>query len=413
MGRLDSIHDTIRRAVPKDGARPFGFFVHHQGRGHAKRCEAILEHLDDRPVTILSADRALFGDLDDRVTFVELPNHIGDPSETPGLHDQPTPEVMHCVPVGSPLMRDNAAALVRHFHEDRPGLFVVDVSAEWAMLARMCSVPAVSMRMHGERGDAGHLGAYQASVGMVAPYHASLEQADYPDWARRRTFYSGGLCTTTDPVPARDEARRRLGLPLDREIVLTLSGGGGSGSPYAPLTMGARALPDALWLTIGPLHREGHETDFANLVNLGWVSNPIDHIAAADVVIASAGDNTVHEIARVGRPYLCIPEWRYFDEQTCKARELARLGAAHVLPTWPGSNGAWQRAIANARAVEMEALTPLFEPDAARRIAGHLIELDARLWRRADTPAVAAMTAATPHDTDRAVPGPSLVHKPR
>ncbi len=96
----------------------------------------------------------------------------------------------------------------------------------------------------------------------------------------------------------------KLGLPDDPTVILVLTGGGGSGTPFAPLTMGARAVPDALWLVAGPLHRRGHETDFANLRELGWVSNVTDHIAAADIVIASAGDNTVHEIARVGAKFV-------------------------------------------------------------------------------------------------------------
>ena len=396
--------------------RPFGFFVHHQGRGHAKRCEAILEHLDDRPVTILCAEPDLFGPLDDRVTMVALPNHIGDPSATPGLFDQPTPGTMHCVPMGSERMRDNAGLIVRHFQDDRPGLFFVDVSAEWAMLARLCSVPAVKVRMHGDRNDAGHMGAYEACVGMVAPFHESLEQADYPARLRAKTFYSGGLCTTTDPILMRKVARENLGLDPDRRIVLSLSGGGGSGANYASLTMGARAVPDALWLTIGPLHREGHETDFANLVNLGWVDDPLAHIAAADVVIASAGDNTVHEIARIGRPYLCLPEWRYFDEQVAKARELERLGAAHVLPTWPASSAQWQRAIGNAQALEARNLKALFDPQAAEKIARHLIALDARLWAKADGSVEgtgAPPRAAPAPGTAPGLPPVGPLHKPK
>ena len=375
---------TIRTVAP----RPMGFFVHHQGRGHAKRCEAILEHLDDRPVTIISADRSIFGDLDDRVTFLELPDCIGDPSATPALHDQRTPRTMHCVPMGSQQLRRNAGILSDFLTSADPGLFVVDVSSEWAQLARLCSVPAVSMRMHGERQDMGHTGAYEASAAMVAPYDEALEQPDYPAWARVRTFYSGGLCTTRDPVPTKEAARAKLGLHPTRELIVTLSGGGGTGANYASLTMGARALPDAHWIAIGPLHEEGHETDFANLEKRGWVSNPIDYLAAADVVIASAGDNTVHEIARVARPYLCIPEWRYFGEQHVKAEQLSRLGAAHVLPVWPASNDQWQGAIDGARKAGTKALAPLFEADAARRIGEYLIELDARLWHGAEAAAL-------------------------
>lgn len=363
--------------------RPFGFFVHHQGRGHIGRVKAIIERLDDRPLTVFSVAGDAFEGLDDRVTAVTLDNAIGHPSPTPALHDQITPTIMHSVPMGSAPLTRNAAAFTRFFAEDRPGLFFVDVSAEWAILARLCSVPTVSVRMHGDRSDPGHLGAYQASVSMVAPYHASLEQPDYPDWARRRTCYSGGLCTTTEAVPTREAARAALGLPADRKIIVTLSGGGGTGAHYASLTMGARADQDALWLALGPLHLEGHETDFPNLVPLGWVDRPMHYLAAADLVIASAGDNTVHEIARARRPLLCIPEWRYFDEQRVKAAQLARLGAAHVLDAWPASSAQWQEALVATERLGCEALAPLFDAGAAATIAEHLIELDARLWRPA------------------------------
>ena len=360
--------------------RPIAFFVHHQGRGHAKRCEAIIEHLDDRPIVILSADRAIFGAFDERVEFVALPDAIGDPSATAALHAQQTPDAMQCVPMGSSRLKANAEAIVDAFRRRSPGLFLNDVSVEWAVLSRLCSVPCVKVRMHGDRSDMSHVTAYQACAGMIAPFAESLEQADYPDWARAKTFYSGGLCTTRDPIPSKSEARERLGLDPDRRVILTLSGGGGTGALFASLTMGARALPDALWRTIGPLHLEGHETEFHNLQRLGWVDNVVDHIAAADLVVASAGDNTVHEIARVGRPFLCIPEWRYYDEQRAKGRELARLGAAHVLDGWPASNGQWQRAVASALAAGTATLAPLFDADAAAKIAAHLVALDHRLW---------------------------------
>ena len=377
-------------------SRPFAFFVHHQGRGHARRCEEIIRHLDDRPITILSADRAIFGDFDERISFVELPNAIGDPSATAALHNQQTPDVTQCVPLGSPALKANAEAIVEVFNRGNPGLMINDVSVEWALLARLCSVPSVKIRMHGDRSDASHIAAYQACVGMIAPFHADLEQPDYPEWARAKTFYSGGLCTSLDAVPEKKAACDRLGLSLDRQIIVALSGGGGSGANYASLTMAARALPDTLWLTVGPVQLEGHETEFTNLRQCGWVENVLDYLAAADVVVASAGDNTCHEIARVGRPFLCIPEWRYYDEQVAKARELARLDAAHVLMTWPASNGQWQKAIAATLNVGKKQLAPLFDPHAAKKIADHLIALDTHLW---DTPSA---------ETDRSAASGSL-----
>jgi predicted glycosyltransferase len=240
--------------------------------------------------------------------------------------------------------------------------------------------------MHGDRSDIGHIGSYEACVGMLAPFDARLEQDDYPDYLRGRTFYSGGLCTSVDPVPSRAEARARLGLDPAQEIIVAVTGGGGSGTPYAPLTVAARAVPDALWLTLGPTHREGHETDFSNLRELGWVASVTDYLAAADIVIASAGDNTVHEVARVGGRLVVMPEWRYFGEQTRKAEALVRLGAAVQAPVWPGDLEGWRQLLDRARRLDGETLRPLHAPEAAARAAGWLEGLTDELWAGAPAP---------------------------
>ena len=361
--------------------QPISFFIHHQGRGHANRAMAIIRHLPpERPVSILCAKPALFDGFERPVAMVPLPDMIGAPAGSPALFAQATPTIMHCVPLGVPRTRATMRTIIDHLDDAAPALFVIDVSAEIAMLARIASVPAISMRMHGDRLDPGHLGAYQASVGLLAPFDAALEQADTPDWVTAQTFYAGGLCTTLDPIPTREAARAKLGLDPAQEIVVVLTGGGGAGTPYAPLTMAARAVPDALWLVLGPTHREGHETDFGNLRELGWVAGVTDHIAAADVVIASAGDNTVHEIARVGRPYVCAPEWRYFSEQTRKGERLAELGAATMLREWPGALGPWRGILNAAKALDPAALTALYDEDAAKRAADYLERMAVDLW---------------------------------
>jgi predicted glycosyltransferase len=282
-------------------------------------------------------------------------------------------------------MRRTMRTILDHLDDRGTGLFVVDVSAEIALLSRIASVPAVQIRMHGDRSDIGHVGSYEACVGLLAPFDESLEQDDFPADLRARTFYSGGLCTTLTAIPDKAEARRRLGLDPAREIVVVLTGGGGSGTPAAPLTVAARAAPDALFLVLGPTHREGHETDFANLRELGWVSTVTEHLAAADIVIASAGDNTVHEIARVGGRLAVMPEWRYFGEQTRKAQALVRLGAAVQAPHWPGDLAGWQALLERARSLDPEAIRPLFSPDAAARAAGWLEGLADDLWTPAPT----------------------------
>ncbi|MCJ2133028.1 glycosyl transferase [Methylobacterium sp. J-026] len=361
--------------------RPIAFFVHHQGRGHANRTMAVAAAFSrDRPVSVLTADPHLFDGFARDIEIVALPNMIGAAVPTARLYAEPTPQVMHCVPLGLSEMRRTMRCILDHLDERGIGLFVVDVSAEIALLARIASVPAVQIRMHGDRSDIGHIGAYEACVGMLAPFDARLEQDEYPARLRAKTFYSGGLCTSVDRVPERAEARAQLGLDPEREIVVAVTGGGGSGTPYAPLTVAARAAPDALWLTLGPTHREGHETDFANLRELGWVASVTDYLAAADIVIASAGDNTVHEVARVGGRLIVMPEWRYFAEQTRKAEALVRLGAAVQAPAWPGDLQTWRDFLARARALDGTALRSLYAPDAAARAADWLEGLTDTLW---------------------------------
>lgn len=360
--------------------KPIAFFAHHQGRGHANRIRAIVEHFDPaRSLTVMTAAPEQFDEARN-IEIVALPDMIGAPSRTTALHQVATPEVLHCVPLGVAEMRSHMALIVATLERLDPALFVVDVSAEIALLARIMSVPSVTIRMHGMRGDAAHLAGYQACVGILAPFDEQLEQADYPDWAHERTFYSGGLCTIRDAVLPKNEARKKLDLDPDRTINLVIAGGGGSGTPYAPLTVAARAAPDDLWIVVGPVHREGHETEFANLVELGWISNVTEYLAAADRVISSAGDNVVHEIARVHKPFLCFPEWRYFDEQRLKAQQLARLGAAVVRDTWPGNLAEWRGLLTEVDALDTARLAALHDEQAAQRTARWLEDMAERLW---------------------------------
>lgn len=379
--------------------KPISFFVHHQGRGHARRTMAIIREFSlDRPVSVMTADPSLFDGFEREIDLVALPDMIGADVPTQALFEQPTPSVMHCVPMGVLEMRQTMRRIIDHLDDVDAGLFVIDVSAELALLSRIASVPAIKVRMHGDRNDPGHLGAYEACVGMLAPFDERLEQADYPDYLRQKTFYSGGLCTTAARVPSREEARQRLGLDPAREIVVALTGGGGSGTPYAPLTVAARAAPETLFLTIGPLRREGHETDFANLINCGWVDNVVDYLAASDIVLASAGDNTVHEVAMLERPYIVAPEWRYFGEQTRKAERLAELGAAVDMTVWPADFAGWQAVLGQARALDVARLSELYAADAARCAAQWLERCVDRLWEGAAAAQPAARVADGTHD---------------
>lgn len=361
--------------------KPIAFFVHHQGRGHANRTMAVAaEFARDRPVSVLTAGPHLFDGFSRDIEIVTLPNMIGAAVPTPRLYAEPTPPVMHCVPLGLAEMRRTMRQILDHLDERAVGLFVVDVSAEIAMLARIASVPAVQIRMHGDRNDIAHIGAYEACVGMLAPSTSGWSRTTTRRICGIRPSIAAGsapasiacrIAPRRGPGSARPAARDRRRGHRRR----------GSGTPYAPLTVAARAAPDALWLTLGPTHREGHETDFANLRELGWVPSVTDYLAAADIVVASAGDNTVHEVARVAGRLIVMPEWRYFGEQTRKAEALVRLGAAVQAPHWPGDFHGWRELLDRARSLDGTILRSLYAPDAATRAAGWLEGLTDALWQ--------------------------------
>ena len=361
--------------------RPIGYFVHHQGRGHAERAAAIANALSPtRPVTLFSARADIFPALAAHVEVRTIPSLFEAPADAaPALANARTPGVLHCAPLGWGSVTHAVATLARWFDEAGPALFVTDVSAELALLARIASVPCVSVLQHGARDDAGHRAAYESAVGILAPYAEVLEQPGRPAWMTAKTHFAAGVGTDV-AMPSRAAARTALGWPAEAEIVLVAGGGGGGGLPATPITLGARAEPDALWFTIGEVAHDWHATPPGNLTHLGWVDDPARHIAAADRIVSSTGNTTVHMIAAAGRPWIVIPEWRYFDEQLAKARMLDRAGAAAMLEHWPASADAWGAAWARARTIDPAAQQSLVDPDATAGAARWLDRLAEGIW---------------------------------
>lgn len=365
--------------------RPFGYFVHHQGRGHAERCAAIAQALPPtRPLTLFCARDDIFPPLPDRVAIVRLPSLFEPSGDEAGTMDWvATPDTLHCAPLGWPGIRRAMATLSGWFDTADPALMICDVSAEVAQLARICSVPHVKVLQHGDRGDPGHRAAYDGAAGLLAPFHADLAQPDWDATMRAKTCFAGGLGVDTR-VSDRDAARARLGIGADEEMILVVAGGGGGGFAAAPLGVGARATPQARWITIGPVQRDWHATEPANLTHRGWVEDAADHIAAADLVIASTGNTTCQQILAAARPWLAIPEWRYFDEQHRKAEALAAAGVASVRPHLPSSADGWRAALAVTRRDHRPAAQrAMIAADPAADAACWLEALSDRLWRDA------------------------------
>ncbi len=362
--------------------RPFGYFVHHQGRGHAERCAAIANALPvDRPLTIFCARDDIFPALPMHASIVRIPS-LFEPTgaEAAGMDHVATPATLHCAPLGWPGIRRAMATIARWFDAADPALMICDVSAEIAQLARICSVPHVKVLQHGNRGDAGHRAAYDGAAGLLAPFDAALAQPEWNVEMRAKTCFAGGLGVDTR-VPEREAARRRIGVGAGEQLVVVMSGGGGGGFTQAPLAVGARATPTRRWITIGPVPRDWHATEPGNVEHRGWVDNAADYVAAADLVIASTGNTTCQQILAAGRPWLAIPEWRYFDEQHRKAEALGAAGVACVRPHPPSSADAWLSAIEQAFAQhDADRQRAMIAETPARDVVQWLESLADELW---------------------------------
>ena len=364
--------------------RPFGYFVHHQGRGHAERCAAIAHALPpDRPLVIFCARDDIFPTLPANAEIVVVPSLFEATGlEATAMDHLPTPSTLHCAPLGWPSIRRTMATIVAWFESADPALMICDVSAEIAQLARICSVPHVMVLQHGDRGDPGHQAAYDGAAGLLAPFHADLAQPEWDQAFRARTCFAAGLGVDTRIVE-RQLARQRIGIGAHEEMILVMAGGGGKGFGQAALGVGARSRPDARWITIGPVERDWHATEPGNIEHRGWVNDAASHVAAADLVVSSAGNTTCQQILAASRPWLVVPEWRYFDEQHRKAEALSAAGVACLRPHLPSSAQAWQRALAQTLAAHRPDLQrAMIDRKPAEAATAWLEQLAAGLWRK-------------------------------
>lgn len=334
---------------------PIGYYVHHHGEGHRQRAMAIAAASPGRFTLIGTGVETLSGPFD----VLELPDDRIDGkgfSGEDGAADRPNS--LHYAPIGHPGVRERMRRVAAWIAEMRPALMIVDVSVEVAMLARLCATPTVYVRLAGARWDAAHLDAFRGAQGLLAPFDRRCEDGAAPEWVRAKTCYVAGLGATTT-------SSGRAG-----NVVLAAFGRGGARSTAADLAEAARATPDRRWRAIGPI--DPIDDAPANLDIAGWVDGATEEIAAADVVVAGAGDGVLAAVAAAGRPFVCIPEDRPFAEQRAKAVALEGAGAAVVLSRWPDACS-WPRVLQQAEALDRRNIASFHDPHGVKT-ATSLIE---------------------------------------
>lgn len=372
------------------------YYAHQHGAGHLHHAAAAAAtgRLD---LTVVSAHPRA-AEVVARATEqagVRGPRVLELPTDLVDGHVQPAGSPLHHTPTG-PVIRDRFAALFEAARTADAEAAVVDVSVEAALFLRLAGWPVAHRRMHGDRTDPAHRIVHAEADHLIAHYRAGLED---PAWlaehGEHTTFLgspdtTGRLGRTATAPPA----------GLDGAHLAVLTGTGGGGVPLDALVRAAAAVPQATWHVHGPVR--GRDTDGpvdtgaavgaaadaavrahaaaapalpGNLVLHGWTDDVPAALAAADLVVVSAGHSGTVDAVASGRPLVLAPEPRPFHEQHRFAEE-ARRCAGVPWAVWEDPDADWAHAVRTAAE----------DPASADRLAAALLTPPAAyaaLWEQA------------------------------
>ena len=326
-----------------------GYYIHHHGHGHLVRAQAVAAHLAG-PVTAFSS---LPRPGDWAGEWIDLPRDTADDATGQSAHDR-----LHWVPLGVTGLRARMARIAAWIGAAAPSAFVVDVSVEVALLARLHGVPVVTFALPGERADPAHELGYDIADAIIAtwPAGAGAMVTGMSASAARRMRYVGGLSRIAPADAAPAPHGRGGGARI-------LAGAGGDG--FTPeLVRSARAAT--------PQWRIAHLGGGSGQ----WVDDPAAALSTADVVITHAGQSAIADVAAARRPAIVVPQPRPHAEQAATARALARGDwPAVVVPAMP--EGSWAALLGRALAEDARAWTGWVDGRAAARTAGIIAEVAA------------------------------------
>ena len=361
---------------------PIAFYVHHHGNGHRARTEAILGHIDE-PVVIFTSDPN-YTTKHRNVQIKVIPPDFGKES---GQYVSTTSAATHYLPAPSPLYSRRTAVLVEHLCNLQPSVLVVDVSTEVALQARLCGIPTIIVRQHGERTDLPHAIAYHDAVALIAPFPSVLEDVETPNDVVSKTEYTGVFSryVESDRVD-QTEAKELLALPKTTPMILLMTGNGGTDVDLKTLTAVADAHPKNVFVTIGQITRDRSHRIPKNLRIDGWTADPSLHLSAADVVATSAGHNCVMEAATFQSSLITIPEERPFHEQHRKCAALENAGLSQTLGSWNASVSEWSQSLDKALSFDRRLWDPLLLKSGARSAAETISKTSKRIYQTGPAP---------------------------
>lgn len=329
-----------------------GYYVHHDGRGHLARARVVADTLAT-PVTGLSSLPRPDGWRGD---WVLLPR---DDDGAP--RDPERGGAWHWAPRDHAGFGARMRAIADWIVRARPAALVSDVSVEVLALAGLLGVRTAGVLLHGRRDDPAHrLGHATADV-LLAPWPAGHRRPWHDDLPTPLVT-TGGFGRYDDRAPTPPPGDRR---------VLVLAGGGPHAIAPGDVAAAARATPGWTWDAAG-LGTAGP----APVGWRGWRDETWDLLGAADVVVATAGNGVVSEIAAARRPAVLVPQERPFGEQAALAEGVALRCPVRVVAGWPAP-AAWPGVLDDVAARDGAAWADHVDGGGADRFAGAVAELAA------------------------------------
>jgi hypothetical protein len=291
-----------------------GWYVHHHGWGHMTRMQAIRPHLGGEVTVFSSLPEP--ASLPPETIWVQLPSASdavvgpdGVSREAHELGDVTAGGTLHWAPLGHPGHQARLAAIAEWVAIHPTSAFVVDVSVEVTILARLLGVPTISVAQPGDRTDAPHRLGYDLADRILAPWapgtipaKALVGREDRVRSVGAISRYDGRARTEADADAAADDVRRVLflGLALD---------------------------PVRLAQTRELLSADGWVVESAGAGSDDRIDDVWPLLSRATVVVSAAGQNSIADLAAADARAVVIAQERPFDEQ----REMARVLAAHGL----------------------------------------------------------------------------------
>jgi predicted glycosyltransferase len=298
------------------------FYVHHHGAGHVMRAISIAKSLEGVSMIFMGSNlKPHLHRIPETVSCVHLPEDVPADDEL-AYADQPL-SFLHYAPIRLRGQRERTAMITNTLNSPAPMVLIVDVSVEVTLLARLCGVPTVVIRQHGDRNDLAHLQAYESAALLIAPFSKAMQPPSALAWVNEKTMYAGGFSKYSSLTTDTNQKEKS-------NHVAILIGEGGTSINSRLITHLAEFCRDYHFQVIGmdkPLDEQAHP----GITWQGKLADPAELLASCAVVIGNAGHNTVMEMADLNKRFICLPEERPFNEQRQKANLLALNSNASVI----------------------------------------------------------------------------------